>query len=46
MGDEIFTKINMFKGKKLSLQKESFINRLIGTKVENYRETGYFRGNV
>lgn len=46
MGNEIFTTINIHRGKKLSLQKESFINRLLNVKQDNYRETGMFRGNI
>lgn len=36
MGDEMFTTIDIFRGKKLSFKKESFIQRLLGTKEENY----------
>lgn len=46
MGDEIFTTIDLFRGKKLSFQKENFLNRLLGLKEENYHNTGIFRGNV
>jgi len=46
MGDEMFTTIDIFRGKKLSFKKESFIQRLLGTKEENYHQTGLFRGNV
>lgn len=46
MGDEIFTTIDLYRGKRLSLQNLSFIERLISGDSNNYKNTGLFRGNI
>ena len=45
MGDDVFTTIDIFRGKKYKPKKQSFLDRMFN-KEESYRRTGSFRGNV
>lgn len=46
MGDELFTTIKLFRGKKLALPKENFLQRILAWNNETYHESGMFRGNI
>ena len=46
MGNEIFTTIDLHRGKRLQIQNQSFLDRLLNGKSENFKKTGKFRGNI
>lgn len=46
MGDEIFFTLDVSRGKKYNLKKESLFSRVFGSKEEKHRIVGKFRGNV
>jgi hypothetical protein len=46
MGDEIFFTLDISRGKKLTLKKESLFSRIFGSKEEKHRMVGKFRGNI
>ena len=46
MGDDIFFKLDIGRGKKINLEKKNLISRIFGSKEEKFRHVGKFRGNI
>ena len=46
MGEDVFTTIDMFRGKRHDNTKKGFFNRIFSKKTELHHKTGSFRGNI
>jgi hypothetical protein len=46
MGEDLYTSIDIFRGKKPTFEKKDILSRLFSRFEENYRKTGVFKGNV
>lgn len=46
MGEDIFTTIDMFRGKRHNNTKKNFFDRIFSKKNELHHKTGSFRGNI